>query len=106
MPGTTITLSKSVKFIFFYRRNLYNTLLNKLKTMVLHFYMVIVCKRFCTDQALKDNVKKAVMDTMKVHMTSVEIQTLACHVLGNSAVIGNQTCVILMFFVSLSCYSF
>ena len=65
-----------------------------------------MCKRFYPDQALKDDVKKAVMDTMKVHMTSVEIQTLACHVLGNSAVIGNQMCVILMCCVSLSCYSF
>ncbi|XP_065916467.1 serine/threonine kinase-like domain-containing protein STKLD1 isoform X2 [Dysidea avara] len=42
------------------------------------------------DQALKDDVKKAVMDTMKVHMTSVEIQTLACHVLGNAAVIASE----------------
>ena len=58
------------------------------------------------DQTLKDDVKKAVMDTMKVHMTSVEIQTLACHVLGNAAIIGNQTCVTLMWCFSLCYYSF
>jgi len=37
---------------------------------------------------IKDDVKKMVMATMRAHTASVEIQTLACNVLGNAAIIG------------------
>ena len=37
---------------------------------------------------IRDDLKKTVLATMKAHTASVEIQTLACNVLGNSAMIG------------------
>ena len=37
---------------------------------------------------MKDDLKKTVLTTMKAHIGSVEIQTLACNVLGNTAMIG------------------
>ena len=43
------------------------------------------------DRVVKDDLKKTVLSTMKAHIASVEIQTLACNVLGNTAMIGMQS---------------
>lgn len=42
------------------------------------------------DQVVKDDLKRTVLATMKTHIGSVEIQTLACNVLGNTAIIASE----------------
>ena len=40
------------------------------------------------DQVVNDDLKKTIITAMKTHTASVELQTLACNVLGNATVIG------------------
>lgn len=64
---------------------------SKLRIMVNHMHNLANTLFLLTiDQIVKDDVKKMVLTTMKAHTASVEIQTLSCNVLGNTAMIGMQ----------------
>ena len=54
------------------------------KFIIFHLVYIMMC----IEQAVNDDLKKVIVTTMKAHTASVELQTLACNVLGNAALIG------------------